>query len=110
MSFTCKCGQCNFMTVDAGMLNILQYDVRDYYNRKVTISSGCRCPEWNEHEGGSDDSYHMKGMASDFIVEGVSSLAVYTYLNNKYPDALGLGLYPGFIHLDPRPFKVRWQG
>lgn len=107
--FECNCG-CGFDTVDAGMLNILQDDIRDYYNKKVTLISGCRCPIWNSHEDGSDDSYHMKAKGSDFIVEGVSSLSVYTYLDRKYPDKLGLGLYEGFVHMDPRPTRARWSG
>lgn len=106
--FACN-DDCGFRTVDAGMLNILQFDIRDYYNKAVTIISGCRCLYWNTHEEGSDDSYHMKAMASDFIVKGVSPIAVYTHLNEKYPDRLGLGIYNTFVHMDPRPIRARWD-
>ena len=107
--FECRCG-CGFDTVDAALLKILQEDIRDYYNAKVTLISGCRCSYWNEHEDGSDDSYHMKAKAGDTIVEGVSSIAVYTYLDRKYPDKLGLGLYESFVHIDPRLHRARWNG
>lgn len=103
----CNCG-CGFDTVDVELNHILQVDLRDYYNKKVTIQ-GNRCPYWNDHEDGSDDSQHMEAKAADTVVEGVSPLAVYTYLDRKYPDKYGLGLYDDFVHIDPRPDKARWN-
>lgn len=106
---TCNCG-CGFDTVDVELNHILQVDLRDYYNKEVIVSGGNRCPFWNLHEEGSDNSYHMKAKASDTKVKGVSPLAVYTYLNRKYPNKYGLGLYKTFVHIDSRPDRARWTG
>jgi len=105
---TCQCG-CGFDTVDVELNHILQNDLRDYYNKKVFISGGNRCPVWNEYIGGSEDSWHMEARAGDVKVQGVSPLAVYMYLDKKYPDKYGLGLYENFVHIDTRPTRARWD-
>jgi uncharacterized protein YcbK (DUF882 family) len=106
--FACNCG-CGFDTVDTELDFILQVDLRYHYNKKVIIDSGCRCPYWNEHEEGSTGSWHLKARAADVRVEGVSPLAVYTHLNERYPNKYGLGLYDSFVHVDSRPDKARWD-
>ncbi len=107
--FKCKCG-CTFDTVDAELLKVLQEDVRDYYNKKVTILSGCRCFMYNMHTlGAARGSQHVEGKASDFTVEGVAPLAVYTHLNKKYPGKYGIGLYHNRVHFDSREEEARWK-
>jgi uncharacterized protein YcbK (DUF882 family) len=106
--FACNCG-CGFDTVDTELDFVLQVDLRYYYNKKVIIDSGCRCLAWNDHEEGSEDSQHLQAKASDVRVEGVSPLAVYTHLNEIYPDKYGIGLYDTFVHIDVRPDKARWD-
>ena len=101
----CNCG-CGFDTVDVELNHILQVHLRDYYQKKVTLN-GNRCPYWNEHEDGSDNSYHMQGKAADTKVEDVSPMAVYTYLSHKFPDRYGLILYATFVHIDVRPDRYR---
>lgn len=41
-------------------------------NRRITVFSGYRSPEVNEAVGGSKTSDHMKGLAVDFQVEGLT--------------------------------------
>jgi uncharacterized protein YcbK (DUF882 family) len=83
--------------------------LRYHVDTRVIISSGNRCPYWNEHEGGSKDSKHMYGIAADFYVVGVPALALYEYLDKKYPKRCGIGLYKGRVHLDMRAIKARWD-
>lgn len=105
--FACRCG-CGFDTVDGELLRVLQ-ELRDYYNCRVTIISGCRCVSHNATiPGAARDSQHIEAKAADVFVDGVSPRAVYLYLDRKYPKKFGLGLYPGRIHLDVRPDRVRW--
>lgn len=108
--FECKCG-CDFNTVDAELIKILQNDLRDYYKKKVVITynGGCRCYIHNIVCEGSSKSQHIKGKAADIKVEGVSSKAVYTYLCRKFPDKYGFGLYKTFVHVDVREDKARWS-
>lgn len=107
--FKCKCNKCNYDTVDVETLMVLQ-NVADQFDAAVTINSGCRCLKYNKAVGGSENSYHLQGRASDIKVKGVSPYEVYTYLDNKYPGSYGLGKYSNFTHVDTRTGKARWMG
>lgn len=107
--FTCRCG-CGFDTVDADLLHLLQVEIRDYYNRPVTILSGCRCFQHNLNTpGAARDSMHMEAKAADIRVCSVSPRALYHYLDRKYKKKYGLGLYRDRIHVDVRPVRARWK-
>ena len=45
---------------------------RRVLNRPMIVSSGYRCPKVNAGIGGSKGSFHMKGLAADFTVVGLS--------------------------------------
>lgn len=45
-------------------------------NRPLLISSGYRSPKVNAGIGGSDRSYHMKGLAADFTAPGMTPAQV----------------------------------
>lgn len=104
--FSCKCG-CNFDTVDAQLLEVLT-DVREHFNSPVVITSGCRCDLHNHTIGGASKSQHTTGKAADFYVRDVAPEVVHAYLEDKYPDKFGLGLYSNRIHFDSRSYKARW--
>jgi len=106
--FACQCG-CGFDTVDVKLVEILQ-DVRDHFMKPIKINSGCRCVKHNKAVGGSQGSKHVLAKAADFVVEGVHENEVYSYLDDKYSDTLGLGLYKGRTHVDSREHKARWVG
>lgn len=103
--FACKC-LCGFDTVDTKLLSMVQ-DLRNVFG-PITISSGCRCPEHNAKEGGSDKSQHLKGRAADLHFSGVELSDVADFINEYYPGT-GMGIYNTFIHLDSRNNKARWQ-
>lgn len=105
--FACKCG-CGFSAVDAELLTVLE-DVREHFKRPITISSGCRCPEHNKKVGGVESSEHTKAIAADIKILDIPPIMVYTYLNNKYFNTYGIGLYPSWVHIDVRPNKSRWS-
>ena len=85
--------------------------LRDYYQRKVTLNSGCRCRAHNAAVGGSERSQHVYCRAGDFEVEGVRQAEVQAYLQLKYPDRFGIGCYETFTHLDTRTNgPARWNG
>jgi len=104
----CECG-CGFDTVDVELNYVLQVHIRDYYNKKVTLTGPNRCFARNLSIGGSKNSYHMEAKAGDITVENVSPLALYTYLDKKFPDKYGIGLYDTFVHIDVRPHRARWK-
>lgn len=108
--YICKCG-CGFDTVDVELNRVMQ-ELRDYYNRRITITGGNRCFTHNlRTPGAARDSQHQFGKANDFIVDGISAFEVFNYLSDKYPSKYGIGLYsnPARVHLDVRVYRARWR-
>jgi uncharacterized protein YcbK (DUF882 family) len=105
--FACKCG-CGHDTVDVALVRAIQ-DSADYFNARVFINSGTRCPEHNTAEGGSPGSQHILGRAADYRLEDVSATALADYLEFMYPYKYGIGRYTGRTHLDTRGRKARWD-
>lgn len=115
---TCNCG-CGFSEVSPAILDVVQ-DAREHFGKPAHINSrnhcACRCDVHNANVGGIETSMHLpEGIANlcravDFEIEGVSSKELYNYLDNKYPNSLGLGLYNTFVHADDRMTKAyRWD-
>jgi len=104
--FACKCG-CGFNSVDVELLTVLE-DLREYFKRPITITSGNRCVTHNKKVQGEKGSMHVNGIAADIKVLDFTPLQVYTYLNTKYPDKYGIGLYSTWVHIDVRTNKARW--
>lgn len=76
--------------------------------RPYLLVSGYRSPIYNEYlrrqgQGVGEKSYHMKAMAADVFIEGVSLDA----LRSAAADfrAGGVGTYSDFIHLDVGPVR-----
>ena len=84
--------------------------IERHFGRQVVVSSGYRDPGHNADVGGADDSYHMKCMASDIFIPGVSTRSL---IAAAYRERLvgGLGCYPGrtFIHIDVRDRPRGWS-
>lgn len=76
--------------------------------RPVNINSGYRCPTHNRNVGGATNSYHMKGMAADFWIKGVSHDEVQEYAMRLLGNGGGVGRYNNFTHIDVRENK--WRG
>ena len=109
--FRCKDGS-DPVFIGEELLNVLQ-EVRDHYGKAVNIEdhSAYRTPAYNKKvEGSSSNSRHMYGVAADFHVAGVAHKEVYNYLDKKYPNKYGIGLYSWGVHFDTRKTKSRWNG
>lgn len=105
--FKCNCGNCGCDTADIELIKILE-QVRSHFNRPVKINSGHRCNKYNKSVGGSSKSQHLYGRAADIVINGIDPYEIYDYLNECYPDSLGLGGYSNFTHVDTREGKARW--
>ncbi len=99
--------ECGLDTVDAELIKLVQ-DVRDFFDKPITITSACRCPAYNKKVRGRDNSQHLKCKAADMVVHGIPSSLVFEYLTQKYPDKYGFGVYDDFTHGDVRSTKGRW--
>jgi uncharacterized protein YcbK (DUF882 family) len=100
--------------IDCRLLAMLEA-VRCHFDAPITITSGYRSPAYNRKVGGARDSYHVRGMAADIRVVGVFISTVYAWLDEVFPIS-GLGAYPrrgddwGWIHIDCRSTRSRWNG
>ena len=104
--FACKCG-CGLDTVDVVLLEMLTI-VREQFDVPVNITSGCRCPTYNDIVSGSANSQHLIGRAVDIQVQGVEPHKVQNYVDQIWPDSYGMGRYGTFTHIDSREGKARW--
>jgi len=113
----CRCG-CGFDTVDIELVEVMQA-LCDYYADDtghpvvLLVTGPNRCVEHNAAEGGKPDSQHRKARAVDFEIkimgERILPLDVYNYLDAKYPNEYGIGLYRTFVHFDTRTNgRARW--
>ena len=116
----CKCNNCEVTILDYEPVIEIVQDTCDYFAKensvdKVTliITSGARCYVYNREVGSTDNSQHPRACAIDFkiFINGrqIDPKLVYAYLDEKYPDSLGLGKYTTFTHIDTRPKKDRWS-
>lgn len=81
--------------------------LRDALGRPVIISSGYRNPTHNAAVGGSPDSYHLRGMAADIRVQGLSPADLATAV--RQAGFRGIGIYNDFVHVDLRECKREWR-
>ena len=69
-------------------------------------------PEWNKKCNGAKYSYHMRGMAADIRVDGISAKELAKKLNEIVPDECGCGIivYKSWVHFDVRTGKKYRKG
>lgn len=90
------------------LTNILR-KVQSRYGVKPVINSGFRSSKQNRRVGGARNSYHVKCMAADIKVPGVSKYKLARYLRS-ISGVGGVGTYAckSFIHVDVGP-KRSWH-
>lgn len=96
----CKDGTKEYMYAPE-LMRVLE-NIREHFNKPVIINSGYRTPEWNTKVRGAKNSYHMKGMAADIVVKGVSTKQVAEYANEIMKNHGGVIRYTNFVHVDVR--------
>lgn len=102
--FACKDGS-DKVLVDTELVELLQ-KIRNHFNKSVKITSGFRTTTHNKKVGGTKNSYHLVGMASDIQLKGVHPILVAMYAEKL--NAGGIGVYSNFVHVDTRDKKSRW--
>ncbi len=119
--FRCHCG-CGFDRIDILLVEQLQrfrdlIYVSTGVEIPISVTCGCRCLPHNKAVGGTDKSFHTKGIAGDITFGKrlpVLAAGRIAYLGVKFGFIKfgAIGVYPdrNFIHLDIRPGKrlVTW--
>lgn len=105
--FACSDGS-DEVLVDTKLVDFLQ-KIRDHFGAAVRITSGYRTKTHNAKIGGVANSYHVKGMAADIVVSGVSAKRTAQYA--ELIGCGGVGWYETkrFTHIDTRPGTVLWK-
>lgn len=74
--------------------------LRDYYQKKVVISSFYRCPALNEAVEGAKCSYHLYGLAADITIPGVPIVDVMRAIKKlKLPYDRIINEYGQWVHV-----------
>ena len=106
--FACKDGS-PVVFIDDYLSNILEI-LRNKLGKPVIITSGYRTPEWNKKCNGAKYSYHMRGMAADIRVDGISAKEIAKKLDEIVPDGCGIIVYKSWVHFDVRTGKKYRKG
>lgn len=97
------------LTILATQLQALRIEL----GRSITITSGYRSPSHNLKVGGAKDSFHVRGMAADIQVSGMTPKQVYDAIEKLIKEGKmkegGLGLYKSWVHYDFRGKRIRWD-
>lgn len=106
--FACKDGS-QVVFIDDHLYTVLDI-LRRKLGKPVIITSGYRTPEWNAKCDGAKYSYHMRGMAADIRVDGISAKELANKLDEIVPDECGIIVYKSWVHFDVRTGKKYRKG
>jgi len=105
--FACNDGS-DEVLIDSDLVIVLQ-KIRDHFGKPLIINSAYRTSAYNKKIGGSSSSYHVKGMAADIKISGVSAVELGLYAQTI---TNGVGVYyygnTEFVHVDTRSSTVYW--
>lgn len=104
--FACKDGS-QVVFIDSYLVSILDI-LRNQTGKPVIINSGYRTPARNKAVDGAKYSYHMRGMAADIRINGMTAKEIANKLNAIIPnDECGIIVYNTWVHIDTRTKKYR---
>jgi uncharacterized protein YcbK (DUF882 family) len=116
---TCKCGQCDGGGITPEMVLLFERIRAQCVACKgvdipITVSSGYRCPDHNERVNPRTGRTgpHTKGIALDLLCPQGLKMDEFHGICLALNPLGGVGFYrrKGFIHVDTRGKKDRWDG
>lgn len=86
--------------------------LRDHIGEAIHINSCYRPTDYNKKIGGAPNSQHLTASAADITAKSYTPKQLATVVEKLIIEGKlkfgGLGIYPGFIHVDIRKKKARW--
>ena len=86
--------------------------IREEVDKPMSITSGYRSPAHNRKVGGATNSYHVRGMAADLRVSGLTPVQLVGIIDKLQKEGKiargGLKAYSTFVHYDTRGTNARW--
>jgi uncharacterized protein YcbK (DUF882 family) len=86
--------------------------LRDEIGEPIHINSSYRPPDYNKKIGGAPKSQHLTASAADITAKGYTPKQLAAVVERLIKQGKlwfgGVGIYPGFIHVDIRRNKARW--
>lgn len=112
--FNCRDGRIipeHFMNNVRELAENLQV-LRDEIGEPIHINSCYRPPDYNKKVGGAKNSQHLTASAADITCKSKTPKQLAAIVERLIKEGKiwfgGLGVYPGFIHVDIRKNKARW--
>ncbi len=102
--FACKCPECRGeYRIHLGLVGLLE-QIAVHFNKRPKILAGFYCEDYLEKLQREKLSYHAKGKAANFTIDGIPAAEVFKYAETL-PGVNGLGFYPeeNAVHIDTRP-------
>lgn len=110
--FACKGENCcnHSAPVHPSLVDALQL-LRDRIGKPLQINSGYRCRKRNQEIGGAANSMHCLAIAADVVPpNGMTTGELAAEAENIFAFANGgIGIYDGWVHLDTRNGRKRWD-
>lgn len=112
--FYCRDGR---KVPDEYLLNVMKLAdnlqiLRDEIGEPIHINSCYRPPDYNKKIGGAKNSQHLTASAADITTKSYTPKQLAAVVERLIKEGKlifgGLGIYPGFIHVDLRKKKARW--
>lgn len=102
------CHHCGVNGVQQELLDVLE-TFRAAVGRPVVIDDAYRCPVHNAAVGGAPLSEHVRGIAADISVPGMTA-AQLEATARRIPAIHGIGRddHFGYIHIDTRETAAQW--
>jgi len=86
--------------------------LRGHLGESIHINSGYRSPAYNKRIGGVKNSQHVLGKAADITCKSKTPKQLAAIIEKLITAGTlrfgGIGVYPGFVHVDIRQGKARW--
>lgn len=105
--FRCKDGS-DTILISTELVALLE-EIRQHFNRPITIVSGYRTPSYNRAIGGASQSQHVLGTAADITISTINPLLICRAAETLLGNSGGIGHYVDrFTHVDVRNNRSRW--